>query len=145
MICYPGKIHLGHMLKDNHLCLSHLKILCRVLCPVLVFTMWSLFASVNSSPHPWAVHITKKTNTSQLAAFSLLSLRSYKLFQCDEIIVSFFLLQFLCITKPQGRIFTMKTWALCITRPALCFSTQDWSCKVYITLTNILTPTTRSD
>lgn len=33
MICYPGKIHLGHMLKDNHLCLSHLKILCRVLCP----------------------------------------------------------------------------------------------------------------
>ena len=75
---------------------------------------------------------------SQLAAFSLLSLRSYKLFQCDEIIVSFFLLQFLCITKPQGRIFTMKIWALCITRPALCFSTQDWSCKVYVSL--ILTP-----
>ena len=33
MICYPGKIHLGHMLKYNHLCLSHLKIPCRVLCP----------------------------------------------------------------------------------------------------------------
>ena len=33
MICYPGKIHLGHMLKHNHLCLLHLKIPCRVLCP----------------------------------------------------------------------------------------------------------------
>lgn len=95
----------------------------------------------------WTPHHTlelstsrRRLNTSQLAAFSLLSLRLYKLFQCNGIILSFFLLQFLCITKPQGRIFTMKTWALCITQPALCFSTQDWSCKVYVSLTNILTP-----
>ena len=90
----------------------------------------------------WTPHHTlelstsrRRLNTSLLAAFSLLSLRLYKLFQCNGIILSFFLLQFLCITKAQGRIFTMKTWALCITRPALCFSTQDWNGLKMCTLT----------
>ena len=208
------------MLKHNHLCLSHLKIPCRVLCPdekwlsflgsklwqnncirreghkltlirlskylhawtarksnlkcvkLTLQLLWSnvkhsmlglndwadwqsfeiRYQSFSQCGHCfpqwlWTPHHTlelstswRRLNTSQLAAFSLLSLRLYKLFQCDGIILSFFLLQFLCITKPQGRIFIMKTWALCITRPALCFSTQDWSCKVYVSLTNILTP-----
>ena len=206
------------MLKHNHLCLLHLKIPCRVLCPdekwlsflgsklwqnkcirrvghkltlirlskylhawtarksnlkcvkLTLQLLWSnvkhsmlglndwedwqsfeiRYQSFSQCDHcfpQWTPHHTlelstsrRRLNTSQLAAFSLLSLCLYKLFQCNGIILSFFLLQFLCITKAQGRIFTMKTWALCIMRPALCFSTQDWSCKVYVSLTNILTP-----